>query len=76
MSNQKNACCITLNKDFLPGFEATMNSILQNTKGFDEPIICINIDLSQGDKDACKGIYDNVTFVDPIWENYKQLPYC
>lgn len=66
--------CVVLNKDFIPGFQALINSIKAHTDNFNQKILCLNIDLDQNDKRLCLEIWNNIEFVDPIYENYKILP--
>ncbi len=75
MSHTLTKCvCVVLDKPFMIGFKAMINSILRHTEGFDEKILCIDIDLDESDRESCKEIYSNIQFVQPILENYNKLP--
>ena len=63
-----------LSKSFLPGFKATLNSILKNTIDFNEQIICLDMDLDDEDRAFCTNLYGNLIFETPIKENYGYTP--
>jgi len=69
----KKVCCIALNSGFMPGFKAMMNSVLRHTE-FLEHIVCIDLELTEEDRVTCRKVYDDIEFIEPLYENYKRLP--
>lgn len=70
----KTCIATVVNKRFVPGFRAMMNSVLTHTKNLSERVICVDLDLEQEDHQACKEIYSNINFVKPHMDNYTKLP--
>ena len=70
----KKVCCITLNPAFMPGFKAMMRSVLEHTDNFSERIVCLDLQLSKEDRRACRGVYPDIEFVEPLHKNYQRLP--
>jgi lipopolysaccharide biosynthesis glycosyltransferase len=65
---------VVLDKKFLPGFQALMNSIKKHTPKFGLPIVCWSINLEEKDKDFCRSIYANIEFRKPDKQQYTKRP--
>jgi len=51
-----------------------MNSIQMHTKGFDETMLCLDIDLTEKDRNLCLKTYPRCQFIQPDRSKYRQLP--
>ena len=70
----KKCLVVVITQSVVIGFKALINSIRAHTKDFNEPVVCVNINLEDKDIEECQDIYSNISFVQPIQEKYNKLP--
>lgn len=58
----------------MPGFKAMITSILRHTIEFKENFVCIDLGLTQKDKNECLLIHPNLQFVPTSRKHYRKVP--
>jgi lipopolysaccharide biosynthesis glycosyltransferase len=71
--DMKTTLAVVVNRAFVIGYKAMMNSILAHTN-FNLPVVCIDLDLTPKDREIMLKLYRKTTFIKPIEENYAKLP--
>lgn len=65
----------TLTDDYLPGFIVFMRSFLHYNEWFDLDFVILDMGLSENTKKMCRLYYDKIIFIEPQYENYRDINY-
>jgi len=68
------AITIVLDNKYIPGYKAMIKSILAHTDGFNLPIICWDLGLTEDNLNQCKLVYQNIEFRKPDKSQYTVRP--
>lgn len=70
----RTALAVVVNHEFVIGYKAMLNSVLTHTQGFDLPVVCVDLDLTEDDRQEMLALYPETSFAKPIEANYNKLP--